>query len=115
MIGTTDSGSTSTMLVVLSDVESVTFTGVFGSGFDTTIANGECCASSAHTSRLWHVAPSGHRPPGSQMPYTALPSQHTSSVSTFGAPGMPVHAPLTGEPRTSIALSRSTGQYSHPA
>src|SRR5258705_5690133 len=92
----------------------VTFT-VRAWGSDTTIANGECCASRMHTFVALHVKFAGHvLPGGSHRPATAvLPAFAHAIRFTFFAPGAPQLAePCT--PSTSVALSRSAAQYSQP-
>src|SRR5690242_14072024 len=53
-------GWTVSMLVCPVALVSVNITAV-GCGFDTTMANGECWASSTHTARCWQVEPAGAR------------------------------------------------------
>src|SRR5262245_52606647 len=48
-IACTADGWTVTIWLLPAELVSVTSTGLAELGFDTTIANGECCASSTHT------------------------------------------------------------------
>src|SRR5262245_18412567 len=81
-------------------------------GFDTTTANGECCASSTHTFIDLQVKPLGQPPPGSQAPDTVLlPVLPHACIDTFLTPGTPMQPKPPWTSSTSTALSRSTAMY----
>src|SRR5687768_3348726 len=85
-------------------------------GFDTTIANGDFCASRMQTFIGLHVVAPGHElAGGSQRPCTAwLFAEPHASIVTFFTPGTPMQLNEPCTPITSTALSRSTAMYSQP-
>src|SRR5512139_2525502 len=116
-IGTTCPAATARVIVWPPGPVTVTLT-VFDWGFETTTANGPCCASLAQTRRDWHVVPPGQvcgaRPSfcGSHWPRIVPPPIIVKqTLSVIGEPC--VQAPFE-PPHTSIALSRSAAQYSQP-
>src|SRR5690349_8731101 len=91
LIACTAPAATVNIAVVPAALVSVTLAGR-ACGFDTTIANGEFCASRMHTFIALQVKPDGQLlPGGSQRPATALFAAlpHTCML-TFLMPVMPV-------------------------